>query len=303
MGLIEKILEPKTLASLLLAVVIAGMVGGGLWINSLKDSLAEQKAIHAARSQLIEERYRTALVELSSEYETATSAFKKFKQDILDGIALIESSAVSLGVPRLPRTSPIPPGTTRQDVVVRTRALKLLVEQSKLPEAAKAERILRKLEDYRYPEYPERVGTSGGAPMLLPQIIALLIACILLWGVGRLFVWATGAISSALIRRSYLRRGVPLDSCIGQPMSVSDANHSILVRGLFGTKERRHWERLKSRLKETGAIHVFAVPYEAGVNFGADRGVIVLRGRRILGMLLEGAPMEPKGIKGGWKLK
>jgi hypothetical protein len=296
MGLIEKILDlyeghAKTLTSILLGVLVAGMVGGGLWINSLKDSLAEQKTIHAERYRLIEERYRTALVELSSEYETATSAFAKLKQDVLDGIAAIESGAVSLDVSRAPTTRRKIPATTLQDLVAKARALRQRVENSSVPKAPNAERILHKVEDYRYPPEPRAQASEGLPSGLFPAIVALLIAYVLIlgisWGTWRVLAWASRAVSSALIRRSYLRKGIPLDFCIREPMSFSDANHLFEVRGAFGKKERRHWNRLKRRLKMSDDIHAFAVPEAIWQRSGADRGVIVLRGRRILGLLLE----------------
>src|SRR3989304_4373305 len=83
MSLLEQILKlPKknspVVISILLGIIIIGAMWGGLWINSLQNTLAERDALANATLSLIEERYKTNFNSLALRVDKAEIQLAEF---------------------------------------------------------------------------------------------------------------------------------------------------------------------------------------------------------------------------------
>ena len=157
MSLIEKLLgfyeeHSKTLVVVLFGLIVSGATGGGLWINSLKSSLEQQKIIASDARKLVEERYLTTIVQAASDHKKVVESHKNLYKQLNTSTQKIRSIAEDLdrrlSSSNLSKTR----AELKQDLLHEIEAMEKVTEENQKPTTTNMDRLISKAEAYSYPD-------------------------------------------------------------------------------------------------------------------------------------------------------
>ncbi|MEM8610424.1 MAG: hypothetical protein AAGF93_00285 [Cyanobacteria bacterium P01_H01_bin.105] len=188
MGLLEKLLElyedqSKTLVIVLLGIVIAGSIGGGLWINSLQSSLNQQQALREGRIEYINERYRTLIVKASDEHKEVIKGYEIFKANILASFEKTKRVANQLDSAVSSLNPPQNIATLQKELLTEVDTLESTIKAIEVPSTPFLNGINEASLEYRYPDSSDR---SPGQFLIPTLVVTLLICFVTTWLVLRI---------------------------------------------------------------------------------------------------------------------
>ena len=88
--------DPKIVIPTLIAIIIVGGLGGGLWINNLRQTNSESKSLTKQRLLLIEEKHYSEIEILKRRYDVFQYEYERIKRNLSKSNNRIDSSFAKL---------------------------------------------------------------------------------------------------------------------------------------------------------------------------------------------------------------